>query len=85
MARCLPLGTDKYLARIYGYLAEVALWEEQLDEAEAWLIQSAASQPKLRWLMSEVIDFLFVGARLAAAQQQCIEAVRRFGLAEQVA
>ncbi|MCE7986922.1 MAG: hypothetical protein DYG89_37590 [Caldilinea sp. CFX5] len=35
--------------------------------------------------MIEVVDFLFVCARLATAQQRYGEAARRFGLAEQVA
>jgi hypothetical protein len=41
-------------------------------------------QVKLRWLSTEVVDCLWVAARLATAQQQFVRAATLFGLAEQV-
>ena len=80
----LRLGNNEFLARIYGYLAEVAMADGELAQAEVWLTQSLAFQTKLRWLTFEFVDTLFVSARLATAQQAYPLAAMRFGLAEQV-
>ncbi|MEZ4731574.1 MAG: hypothetical protein R3E79_31025 [Caldilineaceae bacterium] len=81
---CDHLGNQEILARIYGFLAEVALWNSDLPEAERWLRQSLAAEAKLPWYVVESVDVLFVAACLAVAQQVYQLAAQRFGLAEQV-
>ncbi|MEZ4866281.1 MAG: BTAD domain-containing putative transcriptional regulator [Caldilineaceae bacterium] len=80
----LDLKNNVFLARIYGYLAEIALTEGAREEAAHAVAQSMVYQARLRWLSTEVVDCLWVAARLAAAQQQYEQAATRFGLAEQV-
>lgn len=80
----LDLKNNVFLARIYGYLAEVALAEGALEEATHAVAQSMVYQAKLRWLSTEVVDCLWVAARLATEQAQDREAATRFGVAEQV-
>lgn len=80
----LDLKNNVFLARIYGYLAEIALTEDELDEATQAVVHSMGYQAKLRWLSTEVVDCLWVAARLATAQQQYRRAATLFGLAEQV-
>ncbi len=80
----LDLKNDVFLARIYGYLAEIAFAEGELDEATQAVAQSMGYQRKLRWLSTEVVDCLWVAARLATVQREPIRAATRFGLAEQV-
>lgn len=81
---CIHLKSDELLARIYGYLAEVALWEGALDQAAQWLAQSVVYQANIHWLTIEFADFLWVAARLATAQQHYRRAATLFGLAEQI-
>ncbi|MEZ4682870.1 MAG: hypothetical protein R2932_52545 [Caldilineaceae bacterium] len=78
------MGNTEHLARVYGYLAEVALWNGDLVQTAAWLTQSLAFQGNVRWLTFEFTDTLFVAARLATAQQAYALAAMRFGLAEQI-
>lgn len=81
---CSHLGNEEFLARIYGFLAELALWNGDLPQAETWLTQSLAAEVKLPWYTFEFVDLLFVAARLAVAQQAYALAAMRFGLAEQM-
>ena len=46
LRRCLEQKNTILLARVCTYLAEAALWEGTLDEAEQWLAQSLAYR---RW------------------------------------
>ncbi|MEZ4731551.1 MAG: BTAD domain-containing putative transcriptional regulator [Caldilineaceae bacterium] len=80
----LDLKNNVFLARIYGYLAEVALAEGEWDEAAQAVAQSMGYQARLRWLSTEVVDCLWVAARLATIQQHYEQAATLFGLAEQV-
>lgn len=81
---CSHLGNEEFLARIYGFLAELALWNGDLPQAETWLTQSLVAEVKLPWYTFEFVDLLFVAARLAVAQQAYALAATRFGLAEQM-
>lgn len=80
----LDLKNDVFLARIYGYLAEITLAEGGFDEATQAVLHSMGYQRKLRWLSTQVVDCLWVAARLATAQQQYMRAAMLFGLAEQM-
>jgi hypothetical protein len=72
------------LARVYTYLAEMALWEGEFDQAEQWLAQSVVHHVHPRWIRIELVDCLWVATRLATAQKQYRRAATLFGLAEQV-
>lgn len=80
----LDLKNNVFLARIYGYLAEVALSRGEFAELAHAVAQSMRYQASVRWLSTEVVDCLWVAARLATAQQQYPRAATLFGLAEQV-
>jgi tetratricopeptide (TPR) repeat protein len=81
---CINLKNDEFLAETYGYLAEIALGEGELDQAAQWVDQSLIHQAKIPWITTEQVDFLWMVARLATAQQQYQRAAMLFGLAEQV-
>ena len=66
------------------YLAETALWEGAFAEAEQWLVQSLGYHVELGANTVSELERLFIGARLATAQQQFLHAASLFGLAEQV-
>ena len=80
----LDLKNNVFLARIYGYLAEIDLVEGNLAEAAQAVAHSLGYQGKVRWLSSEVVDCLWVAARLATTQQTYERAATLFGLAEGV-
>lgn len=80
----LDLKNNVFLARIYGYLAEIALSQGEFTEVAHAVAQSMRYQAGVRWLSTEVVDCLWVAARLAMAQQQPRQAATLFGLAEQV-
>jgi hypothetical protein len=80
---CLALKNKFLLAQIYGYLAETALWEGELDQAAQWLTQSLSYHAEPRWIAIYRVERLWVAARLATAQQQYLRAATLFGLADQ--
>jgi tetratricopeptide (TPR) repeat protein len=80
----LNLKNDVFLARIYGYLAEIELAEGKWAEAAQAVRESLGYQVKVRWLSTEVVDCLWVAARLAVAQNHYVRAATIFGLAEAV-
>ena len=80
----LDLKNNVFLAHIYGYLAEIALSEDAWEEAAQAVAQSMVYQARLRWLDTEVVNCLWVAARLATVQQHYLRAATLFGLAEQV-
>ncbi|MBX3001730.1 MAG: hypothetical protein KF893_24615, partial [Caldilineaceae bacterium] len=80
----LNLKNDGFLARIYGYLAEIELAEGQWIEAADAMRECLRYQVKVRWLSTEVVDCLWVAARLAVVQNQYTRAATIFGLAEAV-
>ena len=80
----LDLKNNVFLARIYGYLAEIELAEGKWAEAAYAVRESLRHQIKTRWLSTEVVDCLWVAARLATAQQAYERAATLFGLAEGV-
>jgi ATP/maltotriose-dependent transcriptional regulator MalT len=77
---CTELKEPIFLARTLTFLAEVALWEGQTEEAADWLAQSLA-YPDPPIIIYEVVR-LFVAARVATAQGQYQRAAMLFGLAE---
>ena len=81
---CLELNDKVLLARVCAYLAEVDLWEEQLDQAEHWLAQSLTYQADPDRITFYEVGRLFVAARLATAQQRYPRAATLFGLADQM-
>ncbi len=78
------INSPMYLAWNYTYLAETALWQGGLDQAAKWLAQALLYHANPRWVRTELVDCLWVAARLAAALQQYQRAATLFGLAEQV-
>ena len=79
----VELKETTFLARTYAYLAETALSEGLLDEAEHWLTQRLAYQADRQRYDAYELARLWVAARLATAQQQFHGAATLFGLAEQ--
>lgn len=73
-----------YLAWSYTYLAETALWQGEHDQAAQWLAQALTYHANPRWVRTELVDCLWVAARLATAQQQYQRAATLFGLVAQV-
>ena len=88
LSECLRFGLalqDKvFLARNYAYLAETALWEGKVDQADRWLIQSLAYPADAQRNRTGTVVRLFIAARVATAQAQYRRAATLFGLADQV-
>jgi len=80
----LMVNSAMYLAWSYTYLAETALWQGEHDQAAQWLAQALTYHANPRWVRTELVDCLWVAARLATAQQQYQRAATLFGLVEQV-
>ncbi len=80
----LELNSKLYSALILTYLAETALWEGEADQAAQWLAQALAYHANPRWVRTELVDSLWIAARLATVQQDYPRAATLFGLAEQV-
>ena len=78
------ISSPMYLAWNFTYLAETALWLGDLDQAAYWLAQALAHHANPRWIRTELVDCLWIAARLATAQKQYQRAATLFGLAEQV-
>lgn len=81
---CLELNVKGFLKRIYVHLAETALWEGELDQAEQWLRQSLVYRVGPTMITTHTVGQIFVTARLATAQQQYLRAATLFGLANQM-
>ncbi|MFN8494622.1 MAG: helix-turn-helix domain-containing protein [Caldilineaceae bacterium] len=81
---CIELKNKFLLARICTYLAELSLWQGELDQVTQWLRQSLTYHDNLRSLTISQVERLFVTARLATAQQLYLRAATLFGLAEQM-
>ncbi len=65
---CLELNEKILLARICAFLAETALWEAELDEAEQWLARSLRYDADPRRTDIYQIERFLLAARLATAQ-----------------
>lgn len=81
---CMQLGNTEVQAFPCAYLAEIALGEGALHQAEQWLAQCLTYQATPDWLAPETVDLIWLAACLAAAQQQYRRAAVLFGLAERV-
>lgn len=75
---------DFVLARVYTYLAETALWQGDLNKVTHWLTHAFVHHANPRWIKSDLVDCLWVAARLATVQQQYYRSATLFGLAAQV-
>jgi predicted ATPase len=79
---CLDLKDKVFLARTYAFLAEAALWAEEIDQAGQWLAQSLPHPVGELTITIYEVDRLFIAARLATAQHHYLRASTLFGLAE---
>ena len=74
----------RFLSRTCIYLAEVALWENQIDEAEQWLSLCAAYQVDPHRIGVALVNCFFVAARLSVAKKQFQRAAVLCGVAEEM-
>jgi len=81
---CMELNNQFFLARVCTYLAELALWTEELGQAGHWLTQSLTYRADPHSITIFQVTRLFIAARLATAQQQYPRAATLFGLADQM-
>ena len=81
---CLKLKDKSFVARVCTYLAEIALWEGELNEAELWLARSLTYHADPLRIGIDQVQRIFVAARLAAAQERYARAATLFGLAAQL-
>jgi hypothetical protein len=81
---CLELKNKFFLAWVCADLAELALWEGEVAQAEHWLAQSLNHRADPQRITMFQVTRLFVAARLATVQQQYLRAAILFGLADQV-
>jgi tetratricopeptide (TPR) repeat protein len=81
---CLEIKNVNYLAHACMCLAEMALWEDNADEAARWLEQSLAYQVETAPGRINIAELqrLFVAARLATMQEQYRRAATLLGFAE---
>lgn len=79
---CLELKNTFYLARACTMLAEVALWEGEIEQAAQWLAQSLAYESPSARITVDELQRLFVGVRLATRQGQYQRAAIFLGAAE---
>ena len=83
LSLCINNHEEVRAARVCTYLADAALWESKLDEAELWLRQGLAHHADPHRITLYEVERLFVAARLATAQQQYLRAATLSGLADQ--
>jgi predicted ATPase/DNA-binding XRE family transcriptional regulator len=83
LSLCAALKPNLSAARICTYLADTALWDSKLDEAEQWLGQSLEWYAEPYRISIYDAERIFVAARLATAKGQYRRAAELFGLAEQ--
>jgi hypothetical protein len=74
----------RFLSRTCIYLAEVALWENQIDEAEQWLSLCAAYQVDPHRIGVALVNCFLVAARLAVARKRFRRAAVLCGVAEEM-
>ena len=79
---CLELNDGWFLRRVCTYLAEMALWEGELDEAEEWLVRSLGYQANQLSSRIDQVERLLVAARLFSAQGAYLRAATLFGAAQ---
>ena len=79
---CIDLNRKHLLPRVCVYLAETALCEAALEEAEHWLALGISYRAGLGLDSIVQVNYFFVAARLAVARQDYSRAASLFGLAE---
>ena len=84
LSLCINNQEEVRAARVCTYLADAALWESKLDEAEHWLSQSLVYHSEPQRITIYTVERLLIAARLATAQQQYPRAATLFGLADQI-
>ena len=80
---CIDLKRTHLLPRISIFLAETALWEGHINEAENWLAQGVNDLLDPRRLGSALTNYLHITARLAVTRQAYRQATLLLGLAEE--
>lgn len=83
MQLCLKMQSHTVAAVVCAYLAETALWQGELDQAQQWLKQSLDYEAKPTRISFDTVQRCWVAARIATAQQQYQRAATLFSLAEQ--
>jgi hypothetical protein len=81
---CIELKSKFFLARVCTYLAELALWEGEVEQAAHWLAQSLGHLVEPQRITMFQVTRLFVAARVATAQEQYLRATTLFGLADKM-
>ncbi|MFN8491754.1 MAG: helix-turn-helix domain-containing protein [Caldilineaceae bacterium] len=81
---CNELKDQFFLAQVYMYLVEIALWRKELGQAEHWLAQCQVYYQQPHRITLYDVAWLLLAARLATAQQDYPRAATLFGLAEQI-
>jgi predicted ATPase len=81
---CLEMKSTIHLAQACTYLAELALWEGDAEEAAQWLGQSLAYYAVPQRLGISELQRLFVATRLATMQGQYTRAATLLGFIEVV-
>ncbi len=71
-------------AKVLTCLAAVALARGNLIHAQQLLVEGLAYHALIRWVKPELVDCLFVAARLAAAQGEFTRAATLFGMGERL-
>jgi hypothetical protein len=82
---CIGLKDKGLLVRTCAYLAEVALWEGELEQAKEWLAQylDYPTISRSRGINIYLVTRLFLAGRLMTALHQYGRAATLFGLAGQ--
>ena len=81
---CLDVQDKFCLTRVCIYLAETALWQDELAQAEQWLKQSLIYYTEPQQIRIAQVERLWIAARLATAQQHSLRATTLFGIADQI-
>ncbi len=81
---CREVQNLHLLSRAYCYLAEFALWQDELEQAGEWLAQSLFHHAEPQSFTILQIRRLHVAARLATARGNDTRAAMLFGLAQAI-
>jgi predicted ATPase/DNA-binding XRE family transcriptional regulator len=74
----------RYMSRICIFLAEVSLWEEQIEETEQWLGLCVAYEVDPSWIGIALLNCFFVATRLAVERKHFQRAAVLCGAAEEM-
>lgn len=80
----MSIRDKRYLSRICIYLAEVSLWENQIDEAEQWISLCVAYQVDFHRIGIALVNCFLIAARLAVVRRRFQLAAVLFGVADEM-